>query len=198
MDNEKTKESIIEEAAGHYYHFMKALGLDPDGNDHEKDTPLRVAKSFVNDLFKGMYEDTPKITAFENTNGYDGMVFQGNITLNSICQHHHLPFLGKAHVAYIPSADGLVIGLSKLNRIVDHFARKPQVQENLTMAIHDFINDTCTGNKGVAVLIESRHLCACVRGIKHDSTMMTSKLSGGFLDEDKVREEFYNFINNLK
>lgn len=198
MDIEKSKESIIEEAAGHYYNFMKALGLDPNGNDHEKDTPIRVAKSFVNDLFKGLYEDAPKITAFENTNGYDGMVFQGNITLNSICQHHHLPFIGKAHVAYIPSADGLVIGLSKLNRIVDHFARQPQVQENLTMSIHDFINDKCTGNKGVAVLIESNHLCACVRGIKHDSTMMTSKLSGGFLNEDKVREEFYKFISNLK
>lgn len=194
----RDKDSIIADAAGHYYKFMKALGLDPDNNDHEKDTPTRVAKSFVNDLFRGLYEQTPKITAFENTNGYDGMVFQGDITLNSICQHHHLPFMGKAHVAYIPAATGKVIGLSKLNRIVEHFARQPQVQENLTMAIHNFINDTCVGNKGVAVLIESKHMCACVRGVKHDSTMMTSKLSGGFLEEDKVRDEFYNFIRNLK
>lgn len=198
MKSEKEKQKIINAAAKHYYKFMLALGMDPDNNDHEKDTPRRVAKSFVNDLVVGLYNEVPKITAFENTDGYDGMVFQGNIDLKSICQHHHLPFIGNAHVAYIPSKDGKVIGLSKLNRIVEHFARKPQVQENLTMQIHDFINETCIGNKGVAVMIESNHMCACVRGVKHDSTMMTSKLSGGFLNEDRVREEFYNFIKNLK
>lgn len=198
MMNEKQKSAMIAEAAKHYKQFMLALGMNPETDDHERDTPVRVAKSFVNDLVKGLYEDTPKITAFENTNGYDGMVFQGNIKVHSICKHHHLSFLGKAHVAYIPSKEGLVIGLSKLNRIVNHFARKPQVQEDLTMDIHNFISESCAGNKGVAVMIESNHLCACVRGIMHDSTMMTSKLSGGFLEEDKVREEFYNFIRNLK
>lgn len=198
MKTEKEKQKIIKTAAKHYKKFMLALGMDPDNNDHERDTPNRVAKSFVNDLVVGLYNDAPKITAFENTDGYDGMVFQGNIDLKSICQHHHLPFVGKAHVAYIPSKDGKVVGLSKLNRIVEHFARKPQVQENLTMQIHDFINATCVGNKGVAVMIESSHMCACLRGVKHDSTMMTSKLSGGFLDEDRVRQEFYNFVKELK
>lgn len=188
----------IAKAAEHYYNFMKALGLDPDNNEHERDTPMRVAKSFANDLIKGLYSDSPKITSFPNTTGYDGMVFQGNIELKSICSHHHLSFIGKAHVAYIPSATGKVIGLSKLNRIVDHFARRPQVQENLTSQISEFIDKMCEGNKGVAVLIEANHLCACVRGIQHNSTMMTSKLTGGFLNEDKVREEFYMFVQNLK
>jgi GTP cyclohydrolase I len=198
MKTEKERLKMIKEASKHYKKFMLTLGMNPDTNDHERDTPMRVAKSFVNDLVVGLYNDAPKITAFENTDGYDGMVFQGNIDLKSICQHHHLPFVGKAHVAYIPSTDGKVVGLSKLNRIVEHFARKPQVQENLTMQIHDFINETCVGNKGVAVMISSNHMCACLRGVKHDSTMMTSKLSGGFLNEDRVREEFYNFIKNLK
>jgi GTP cyclohydrolase I len=194
----KTKEEMLKEAAEHYYNFMKALGMNPDTNENECDTPMRVAKSFVNDLCAGLFNEPPVIKSFPNNNGYDGMVFQGNIELNSLCQHHHLPFVGKAHVAYIPSTDGKVIGLSKLNRIVEHFARRPQVQENLTMEVHNYINTICEGNKGVAVMIEAGHMCACVRGVKHDSTMMTSKLSGGFLNEDKVREEFYNFVKNLK
>lgn len=192
------KQQMISHAAQAYKQFMIALGMDPDANDHEKDTPMRVAKSFVNDLVSGLYDEPPKITSFDNTNGYDGMVFQGNIELNSICQHHHLSFIGKAHVAYIPSAEGKVIGLSKLNRIVEYFARRPQVQENLTMEIANYIDKVCEKNKGVAVMIEANHLCACVRGVRHDSTMITSKLLGGFLDEPKVREEFYNFVKNLK
>ena len=198
MKTELEKQQIIKEAAKHYYRFMVALGMNPDGNDHERDTPNRVAKSFVNDLVSGLYNPEPKITAFDNTNGYDGMVFQGNIDLKSICQHHHLPFIGKAHVAYIPSSHGKVIGLSKLNRIVDYHARRPSVQENLTMLIANCINESCVGNKGVAVMIESKHMCACIRGIQHDSTMVTSKLLGVFLEEGKVREEFYNFVSRLK
>jgi GTP cyclohydrolase I len=195
---QKEKQIMIDEAAKHYKKFMIALGMDPDSNPHSIDTPMRVAKSFVNDLVTGLYTKSPDIKAFPNDNGYDGMVFQGDIELNSLCAHHHLSFIGKAYVAYIPSPDGKVVGLSKLNRIVEHFARRPQVQENLTMEIHNFIDEVCEGNKGVAVMIEANHLCACVRGVKHDSTMMTSKLSGGFLEEDKVREEFYNFVNRLK
>jgi GTP cyclohydrolase I len=123
-------------------------------------------------------------------------VFQGNIEVKSICSHHHLPFVGKAHVAYLPGDK--VIGLSKLNRIVEWFARRPQVQENLTMQIHDYINKVCEGNNGVAVMIEANHMCACIRGVKHDSTMMTSKLSGAFLNRPEVREEFYDFVKRLK
>jgi GTP cyclohydrolase I len=103
--------------------------------------------------------------------------------------------MGVAHVAYIPAANGKVIGLSKLNRIVDWFSRRPQVQENLTMQIHQYIDEVCVKNKGVAVLIEANHTCCSNRGIKHDSTMRTARMSGAFLDEkDNSRAEFYKFV----
>lgn len=190
---------IIEEAIPHMEKFLTALRFDHENAAHMKDTPRRFTKALVNELMGGCYAQEPKITAFENTDKYDGMVFQGNIELKSLCSHHLLPFVGKAHVAYIPGKDGKVIGLSKLNRIVDFFSRRPQVQENLTMQIHDFINKTCEGNQGVAVMIEAGHMCACLRGIQHDSTMMTSKLSGCFMDDTSLsRQEFYDFVNKLK
>ena len=179
---------------------MDALGFDWRNDPNSADTPRRVAKAFVNDLAEGCYNNPPRITTFDNVDGYDGVVFQGNIKMNSFCSHHHLPFIGAAHVAYIPGKDGKVIGLSKLNRIVEWFARRPQVQENLTMQIHQHIDDVCQGNKGVAVLVEANHLCACVRGIKHESTMKTARMSGAFLDREDVntRQEFYDFVRDLK
>ena len=195
---EQEKQNMIEEAAEHYGNYMTALGFDWKEDPNSSDTPMRVAKAFVNDLASGVYNKPPKITAFDNIDGYDGVVFQGNITVHSFCSHHHLPFIGKAHVAYIPTPDGKVIGLSKLNRIVEFYARRPQVQENLTMQIHDHVHEECTDNIGVAVMIEANHMCACVRGVKHDATMKTAKLSNVFKNKDRVREEFYNFIRDLK
>jgi GTP cyclohydrolase I len=193
------KDAIIAEAAIHYGAFLKALRFtDYEKDPNMADTPRRVAKAYVEDLYQGCYNAPPAITAFDNVDGYSGMVFQGNINLNSMCSHHSLPFIGKAHVAYIPSANGKVIGLSKLNRIVEHFARRPQVQENLTNQIAEFISQVCQGNRGVAVVIEANHMCACVRGVRHDSTMLTSKLSGAFLDDDATRNEFYQFLTYLK
>ena len=175
---EDEKLAMIEHAAEHYGKYMTALGIDWEN--------------------QGCYADAPRITAFDNLDGYDGVVFQGNIDVKSFCSHHHLPFVGYAHVAYIPSSDGKVIGLSKLNRIVEYFARRPQVQENLTMQIHDYINEVCEGNKGVSVMIAANHMCACVRGVRHDSTMMTSKMSGAFLEDPAARNEFYRFVDTLK
>tara|TARA_B100000902_G_scaffold218152_1_gene207322 strand:+ start:395 stop:1024 length:630 start_codon:yes stop_codon:yes gene_type:complete len=195
---EQEKLKMIEEAAVHYGNYMTALGFDWREDPNSSDTPIRVAKAFVNDLASGVYSKSPKITAFDNIDGYDGVVFQGNITVHSFCSHHHLPFIGKAHVAYIPTPDGKVIGLSKLNRIVEFYARRPQVQENLTMQIHDHIDEECTDNIGVATMIEANHMCACVRGVKHDATMKTAKLSNVFKNKARVREEFYNFIRDLK
>ncbi len=192
------KKAMIEKAALHYGEYMTALGIDWRNDPNSSDTPMRVAKAFVNDLAQGCYDAPPKITAFDNLDKYDGMVFQGNIDVKSFCSHHHLPFVGYAHVAYIPSADGKVIGLSKLNRIVEYFARRPQVQENLTSQIAEFIDATCEGNKGVAVVIQANHMCACVRGVRHDSTMMTSKMTGAFMNDASTRNEFYKFIDYLK
>jgi len=196
---EEEKQQMIEEAAEHYGKYMDALKIDWRNDPNSSDTPMRVAKAFVNDLAEGCYTKSPKITAFDNLDGYDGMVFQGNIKVNSFCSHHHLPFIGVAHTAYIPSTDGKIIGLSKLNRIVEFYSRRPQVQENLTMQIHNHIDRVCEGNLGVAVMIEANHMCACVRGVKHDATMKTSKLSGEFMNyKSHAREEFYSFIGDLK
>jgi len=195
---EEQKQQMIEEATEHYGKYMTALGFDWENDPNSSDTPRRVAKAFVNDLAEGVYSEGPNITAFDNVDEYDGMVFQGNIKVNSFCSHHHLPFIGTAHTAYIPSKDGKIIGLSKLNRIVEFYGRRPQVQENLTMQIHKHIDRVCEGNLGVAVMLEANHMCACVRGVKHDSTMKTSKLSGVFMDNNNLaRQEFYDFIKTL-
>ena len=196
---EEQKQTMIEEASVHYGKYMTALGFDWENDPNSSDTPRRVAKSFVNDLAEGVYSEGPKITAFDNVDKYDGMVFQGNIKLHSFCSHHHLPFVGVANVGYIPGIDGKVIGLSKLNRIVEFYARRPQVQENLTMQIYKHIDRVCEKNEGVAVMLEANHMCACVRGVKHDATMKTSKLSGAFMDSKELaRSEFYEFVRGLK
>ena len=193
------KEVIIDKAAAAYEKYMDALGFDWRNDPNSADTPRRVAKAFVNDLAEGCFSLPPKITAFDNVDKYDGLVFQGNIKVNSFCSHHHLPFIGQAHVSYIPGKDGKVIGLSKINRIVEWFSRRPQVQENLTMQIHNHMNEVCKGNKGVAVLVSANHTCAGLRGVKHDSIMKTARMSGAFLDKtDLTRQEFYDFIRDLR
>ena len=196
---EEEKEIIIDKAAAAYEKYMDALGFDWRNDPNSADTPRRVAKAFVNDLAEGCYNVPPKITAFDNVDKYDGLVFQGNIKVNSFCSHHHLPFIGQAHVSYIPGKDGKVIGLSKINRIVEWFSRRPQVQENLTMQIHNYMNEVCKDNKGIAVLVSANHTCAGLRGVKHDSIMKTARMSGAFLDKtDLTRQEFYDFIRDLR
>ena len=196
---EEQRKDMIENAAMYYGYYMDALNIDWRNDPNSSDTPMRVAKSFVNDLASGCYNEGPKITAFDNVDKYDGIIFQGNITVHSFCSHHHLPFMGKGHVAYIPSKDGKIIGLSKLNRIVEFYSRRPQVQENLTMQIHKHIERVCENTLGVGVMVEANHMCACVRGVKHDATMKTSKLSGVFMDNNNLaRDEFYNFVRDLK
>jgi GTP cyclohydrolase IA len=162
-DDEKAK--VIEDATFAYEKFLDALRIDWRNDPNSDNTPRRVAKAYVHDLAAGCYNDLPNVTAFPS-DGYDGMVFQGGIPVKSLCSHHHLAFTGKAHVAYIPSKDGKVIGLSKLNRIVEHYARRPQIQEGLTVQIHDAINEICEGNKGVAVMLSATHTCACLKRCK--------------------------------
>lgn len=189
------KLEVIENATKAYEAYLDALRIDWRNDPNSADTPRRVAKAFVNDLAKGCYDEAPRITAFPS-DGYDGMVFQGGIPVKSLCSHHHLAFTGVAHVAYIPSLTGHVVGLSKLNRIVEHFASRPQIQEGLTVQIQKAIDETCLGNKGVAVEISATHTCACLRGVKHDGCeMKTARLSGDFLNDASTRSEFYSFIN---
>lgn len=189
---------LIEQASRAYAAYMDVVlpGWQEDPN--AKDTPRRVAKSFINDLTVGLRNQLAPITQFKNADGYDGIVFQGNIPIKSLCSHHHQNIYGVAHVAYIPSADGKIIGLSKLNRIVEFFSRRPQVQENLTMQIHNKINELIEGNKGVAVVMQAKHMCASHRGVNHDSIMQTAKLSGFFFDNEiGTRAELYNMINQI-
>lgn len=187
-------------AAEHAYaRFMDVIlpGWELDPNS--KETPRRVAKMYLQELFSGLYCGEPRVTVFENVDVYDGMVFQGNIEVKSICSHHHQSIIGVCHLAYIPGPSNRIIGLSKLNRIVEFYSRRPQVQENLTMQIHKALQDIFQDSLGIAIVIEAKHLCVSHRGIRQDSTMKTSKLSGVFIDNiDNARDEFYRFISDLK
>jgi GTP cyclohydrolase I len=134
------------------------------------------------------------VTAFPS-DGYDGMVFEGNIPITSMCSHHHQTIQGRVHIGYVPSAEGKVVGLSKLNRIVEYFGRRGTIQEQYTVAVHNAVNKICEGNQGVAVMVEATHNCVSCRGVKHSgASMKTSKLSGCFLEEDSARAEFYEFV----
>jgi GTP cyclohydrolase I len=183
------KKQIIE---AHFKIIMETLGLDLS-DDSLKDTPQRVAKMYVEEIFYGLDEKKfPKMTVVENKFNYDHPLIETNIVTNSCCEHHFVPILGRTHVAYKPSEK--VIGLSKLNRIVDFFARRPQVQERLTMQIHEALCHILH-TQDVAVVIDGMHSCVKTRGIK-DATSMTrtSKLSGIFFQDTLFRQEFLSSI----
>jgi len=191
---EKEKWDMVDEAAEAYGKFLDALGCDWRNDPNSNDTPRRVAKAYVFDLWKGRYEAMSNITAFPS-DGYDGIVQESNIPVESMCSHHHQRIGGKVSIAYVPSKDGKVIGLSKLNRIVDLFGRRGAIQEQLTVAIHNAIDKICEGNIGVAVMIDATHNCVSCRGVKHQgASMQTAKLSGCFLKEADARAEFYKNI----
>ncbi len=198
---EEEKQQMIDQAAIHYGNFLTALGFDWAADPHSADTPKRVAKAWVKDLIAGSINAAPDVTAFPNDEGYSGLVCQTRIPVVSLCAHHNLAFTGVAHLAYIPGkkATDMVIGLSKLNRIVDYFSRRPNIQESLTKQIHDEVDRLCIGNRGVAVVIESVHNCVRCRGIKNDSIMKTSQLSGYFhTNEVGTRHEFFALIDQSR
>lgn len=195
------KAQMIEQATEYYGKFLTALGFDWAADPHSANTPRRVAKAWVNDLMAGSINPAPEVTAFPNDEGYTGLICQTRIPVVSMCAHHNLTFSGVAHVSYIPGkkSTDLVIGLSKLNRIVDFYSRRPNIQESLTKQIHDKIAELCVGNRGVAVVIESQHNCVLCRGVKHDSVMKTSQLSGYFhTNEIGTRAEFFNLIDQSR
>ena len=173
------------------HHIMETLGLDLT-DDSLKGTPTRVAKMFVQEIFGGLHPDRkPKASTFENKYKYGEMLVEKNITLYSTCQHPLLPIVGKAHIAYI--SKGTVVGLSKMNRIVDYYAKRPQVQERLTMQIVKEMQETL-GTEDVACVIDAKHLCVNSRGIRDiDSSTVTSEFGGQFKDKD-VRREFLDYI----
>lgn len=179
--------------------FLNALGYDWENDPNLKDTPKRVAKMYIKEVTSGAYTAAPKITTFPNERKYDGIVFDGPIKVHSLCSHHFEPFVGKAYVAYIPKADGKVLGLSKLNRIVHWFSKRPQLQENLTKQIHDYIEDILQGTQGIIVYIEADHMCVRLRGAEDDSSMATSYCSGYFkTNQIGSRDEFFRMVENIK
>lgn len=192
--SDSDKQFIIEDAAEAFGQFLTALGCDWKNDPNSSETPHRVAKAYVNHLWAGRYEPLDRVTAFPS-DGYTGIVQESNIPVTSMCSHHHQNIGGKVSIAYIPSENGKVIGLSKLNRIVENFGRRGAIQEQLTVAIHNAVNKICEGNQGVAVMISATHNCVSCRGVKHQgASMQTAQLSGCFLNEDAARAEFYKNI----
>ena len=192
--SDSDKQQIIEAAAYHYGKFLNALGVDWENDPNSANTPKRVAKAYVNDKFAGRYKVMDDITSFPS-DGYTGIIQESNIPVTSMCSHHHETISGLVSIAYVPSENGRVVGLSKLNRIVEHFGRRGAIQEQLTVAIHNAVNKICEGNLGVAVMINATHNCVSCRGVKHQgASMQTAKLTGCFLEEDSARAEFYKNI----
>jgi GTP cyclohydrolase I len=176
------------------YHFKKIMEvLDLDLSDDSLiNTPDRVAKMYVDELFSGLNnENQPTISKFENNYNYKGIILEKNIQLYSMCEHHFVPIIGKAHVAYF--ANEKIIGLSKINRIVSYFSKRPQVQEKLTVQIVDYLKNILE-TENVACVIEAKHLCVSMRGIKDETSLTTTaEYSGKFLDLS-VKNEFLTLL----
>lgn len=190
---EEEKKEIIENAAQAFGNFLTALGCDWENDPNSSDTPHRVAKAYL-EKWQGRFEPPTPITAFPS-DGYSGIVQESRIPLTSMCSHHHETIQGYVSIAYVATERGKVVGLSKLNRIVEQFGRRGQIQEQLTVAIHNAVDKICEGNLGVAVAINATHSCVSCRGVKHQgASMQTAKLSGCFLTEDSARAEFYKNI----
>ena len=184
-------EEKIAQIEYHFRQIMETLGLDLT-DDSLNGTPKRVAKMYVKEIFSGLDpKNMPKIALFENKYQYNEMLVEKNITFYSNCEHHFVPIIGKAHLAYI--ANGQVIGLSKLNRIVQHFAKRPQVQERLTMQIAKELQKIL-GTDDVAVMIDAKHLCVSSRGVKDDTSTTITSYYGGKFQEEATRAEFLKYI----
>ncbi len=180
---EKIQESVKD--------ILHTLGMDLE-DDSIKGTPKRVAKAFVNEIFMGLNpKNKPSASTFDNNYNYGEMLVEKNIVVYSTCEHHLLPIVGRAHVAYI--SDGKVIGLSKMNRIVEYFAKRPQVQERLTMQVVQAMQEAL-GTEDVACVIDAKHLCVNSRGIKDiESSTVTSEFGGKF-KEKETRKEFLQYL----
>lgn len=186
-DDEKVE--IIQDLFGQ---IMTTLGLDLS-DDSLKGTPYRVAKMYVKEMFKGLNPaNKPHMAVFDNKYKYSEMLVEKNITFFSACEHHFLPIIGTAHVAYI--SEGTVIGLSKINRIVQYYAKRPQVQERLALQILNDLKKSL-GTEDVAVLMEGKHLCVSSRGVEDiNSSTVTVEYSGKFMEKE-TREEFLKYIS---
>lgn len=189
----RTDDQKIETISFHYQKIMEELGLDL-ADDSLSGTPYRVAKMYVKELFSGLDpKNKPKISVFDNKYQYSKMLIESDITFNSSCEHHFLPIIGKAHIGYISS--GKVIGLSKMNRIVEYYGRRPQVQERMTMQIFNELK-TALQTDDVIVVVEAEHLCVSTRGVNDKSSKTTTLEYGGQFGDNQIRKDFFKMIYN--
>lgn len=187
--DEKTK---IDKIESHFREIMNVLGLDLT-DDSLKGTPRRVAKMYVQEIFSGLNPaNKPQIALFENKYKYKEMLVEKDITFYSNCEHHFVPIIGKAHVSYI--SNGKVIGLSKINRIVQYFAKRPQVQERLTVQIAEELKRVLQTDD-VAVVIDAVHLCVSSRGVQDNNSKTVTSYYGGQFEKEEKRKEFFTYIN---
>ncbi|MGR3809298.1 GTP cyclohydrolase I FolE [Jiulongibacter sp. NS-SX5] len=187
MDDETKMEKIEE----HFREIMHIMGLDLN-DDSLNGTPRRVAKMYVKELFSGLNpKNLPSLTHFKNHYKYKEMLVERDIMFHSNCEHHFVPIVGKAHVAYI--ANGHVIGLSKLHRIVNHFARRPQVQERMTIQIGEALK-TVLGTPSVAVILDADHMCVSSRGINDQTSSTVTSYYGGEFEKSETRSEFVKMV----
>ena len=188
---QNSDEQKIEVIQYHFGKIMEELGLDLN-DDSLSGSPYRVAKMYVKELFYGLNpKNKPKMSVFENKYGYNKMLVEKNIAVDSCCEHHFLPITGFAHVAYIPKDK--VIGLSKLNRVVDYYAHRPQVQERLSVQILKDLQDKLE-TEDVIVMISAKHLCVSSRGIKDKSSLTTTIEFGGCFENESARQDFFRII----
>lgn len=175
----------------HFREIMETLGLDLT-DDSLKGTPHRVAKMYVKEIFSGLHpKNRPKATLFANKYKYNEMLVEKDISFYSNCEHHFVPIFGKAHVAYISS--GKVIGLSKLNRIVQYFSKRPQVQERLTIQIAKEL-ETILQTEDIAIVMDAKHLCVSSRGVRDDSSSTITSYYGGKFKEEATKNEFLKYL----
>jgi GTP cyclohydrolase IA len=198
--NDTSKWEMVDKAEKAYGEFLTALGCDWKNDPNSMETPRRVAKAYVFDLWKGRYDAMSDITSFPS-DGYDGIVIERNIPVTSMCSHHHQTISGVVHIGYVVGDEGRVIGLSKLNRIVEHFGRRGAIQEQYTAAVHQAVNKICENNRGVIVTTVAAHsLCELSEELNmQGASMITTKASGVFMENgNQARSEFFDSlkINN--
>lgn len=193
------KKRMILRASKSFGKFLNDLGCNWQDDPNSMETPMRVAKAYVNDLWRGRYTQMSPITSFPS-DGYNGVIIEANIPLHSMCSHHHQQIQGVVHIGYVAGEKGEVVGLSKLNRLVEQFGRRGAIQEQLTTAILNATNEICEGNKGVIVTIIATHSCVSCRGVKHQgASMVTTKASGVFMENDNLaRMEFFDSLKLSK
>jgi GTP cyclohydrolase IA len=188
---EMSEDEKMEKIRGHFQGIMETLGLDLT-DDSLRGTPERVAKMYIKEIFSGLDPaNKPKIALFENRYQYNQMLVEKDITFYSNCEHHFVPIFGKVHLAYI--SNGKVIGLSKLNRIVQYYARRPQVQERFTMQIARELQDVLK-TEDVAVIVDAKHLCVSSRGVQDNDAATLTSFYGGKFSEDIVKRELLSYI----